>query len=133
MLTVQCPEHVRCRINASLLEQALINLIENAIKYSDSAAGVDLLVEDTADMTVIHVRDYGQGIPPEHLDRIFNRFYRVDKARTRKLGGTGLGLSIVKHIAQAHGGWAGVASEVGKGSTFSIFLPRHERRPAVGE
>lgn len=133
VITVQCPEHVRCRINASLLEQALINLIENAIKYSDSAAGVDVLVEDAADMTTIQVRDYGQGIPAEHLDRIFNRFYRVDKARTRKLGGTGLGLSIVKHIAQAHGGWAEVASEVGKGSTFSIYIPRSDRSHAVGE
>ncbi len=133
VLTVQCQENIRCRINASLLEQALINLVENAIKYSDSAAGVDLVVEDADDMTVIHVRDYGQGIPPEHLDRIFNRFYRVDKARTRKLGGTGLGLSIVKHIAQAHGGWAKVASEVGKGSTFSIYLPRHARQAVVGE
>ena len=133
VLAVHCPENIRCRVNASLLEQALINLIENAIKYSETSTGVDVIVEDSAELTVIRVRDYGRGIPEEHLDRIFNRFYRVDKARTRKLGGTGLGLSIVKHIAQAHGGWAEVQSAVGKGSTFSIHLPRTLRARAVGE
>ena len=72
---------------------------------------------------VLQVRDHGCGIGREHLPRIFERFYRVDKARSRKLGGTGLGLAIVKHIAQAHGGQASVESALGEGSTFSIRLP----------
>ena len=72
---------------------------------------------------VIWVKDQGPGIPPEHLTRIFERFYRVDRARSRELGGTGLGLSIVKHIALVHGGSATVESKVGHGSTFTLTLP----------
>jgi len=79
-------------------------------------------------MLVINVRDQGLGIPHEHLDRIFERFYRVDKARSRERGGTGLGLAIVKHIAQVHGGQVSVASTVGQGSTFTLRLPLHAKQ-----
>ena len=75
-------------------------------------------------MLVIDVRDQGVGIPHDHLDRIFERFYRVDKARSRERGGTGLGLAIVKHIAQVHGGQVSVTSMVGQGSTFTLHIPR---------
>jgi two-component system phosphate regulon sensor histidine kinase PhoR len=85
---------------------------------------VDVEAEEHASEVVIRVRDKGCGIEPEHLPRIFERFYRVDKARSRKLGGTGLGLSIVNHIIQAHEGTVDVQSTPGAGSTFSIHLPR---------
>ena len=79
-------------------------------------------------MLVIDVRDQGVGIPHNHLDRIFERFYRVDKARSRERGGTGLGLAIVKHIAQVHGGQVSVTSTVGQGSTFTLRLPLHVKQ-----
>lgn len=109
--------------NAHLLEQALLNLIMNAITYSE--VGSEVLVDVTFDQTKmqIAVKDNGIGIPASHLDRLFERFYRVDKSRSRKNGGTGLGLSIVKHIAQVHGGSVGVESIANKGSTFIITLP----------
>lgn len=114
---------VSARMNATLLEQAVTNLLDNAIKYSEPGHPVKVEVARENGHAVIHVRDQGVGIAPEHLPRIFERFYRVDRARGRKLGGTGLGLSIVKHIAQAHGGSVAVESAPGKGSTFSIVLP----------
>jgi two-component system phosphate regulon sensor histidine kinase PhoR len=116
-------------INAALLEQAVINLIDNAVKYSPDggAVRVDAALQDAG--IVIRVTDEGQGIEAKHLPRLFERFYRVDKARSRKLGGTGLGLAIVKHIAQAHRGIVTVESTPGAGSVFSIQFPaepRHE-------
>jgi len=112
--------------NAQLLEQALVNLIDNAVKYSDKNSAIELIAASKAGEIYINVTDRGCGIPDEHLPRIFERFYRVDKARSSELGGTGLGLAIVKHIAQAHGGRAEVKSEAGKGSMFSIILPVSE-------
>jgi len=128
-LDVSCDPQIVAEINAPLLEQALINLVDNAIKYSEPGRTVWITVGFEAGATdlpaavVITVRDEGCGIDAEHLPRLFERFYRVDKARSRKLGGTGLGLSIVKHIVQAHGGTVAVESEPGVGSTFAIRLP----------
>jgi two-component system phosphate regulon sensor histidine kinase PhoR len=120
---VRCPEGLAARVNTALLEQAIINLVDNAIKYSEPGCPVGVEAEERGGEVVISVRDRGCGIAPEHLPRIFERFYRVDKARSRTLGGTGLGLSIVKHIVQAHDGTVSVESTPGEGSTFSIHLP----------
>lgn len=111
------------RVNVRLMEQALVNLIDNSIKYSEPGANIDVEISQNSFGTTISVRDQGCGIAPEHLDRLFERFYRVDKARSRKLGGTGLGLAIVKHIAQAHGGRVTVKSIINQGSTFTLHLP----------
>jgi len=118
-----CPPDLTPTINAPLLEQALVNLITNAIKYSEPDKRVLVLTEAKDDSVIIRVKDEGFGIEHRHLDRLFERFYRVDTARSRKLGGTGLGLSIVKHIVQAHKGSISVESKVGTGSTFTITLP----------
>jgi two-component system, OmpR family, phosphate regulon sensor histidine kinase PhoR len=111
------------KINQPLLEQAIGNLIDNAVKYSDPQRPVSVEVSRKEREIIIVVKDQGIGIAAEHRERIFERFYRVDKARSRKLGGTGLGLSIVKHIASTHGGRVAVESELGKGSTFKIVIP----------
>lgn len=112
-------------VNRRLLEQALINLIDNAVKYNEKGGEVALqsLSLDGGRSVGINISDTGPGIPEEHLDRIFERFYRVEKSRSRAEGGTGLGLSIVKHIVLIHGGEVKVSSEVGTGSTFSTILP----------
>ncbi len=122
-LRLKCPSNLVVRMNSPLIEEAMINLIDNAIKYSPENMNIDILAEKKDKHVVICVKDEGAGIPDEHLSRIFERFYRVDKARSRKLGGTGLGLAIVKHIAQVHGGHVDVQSEMGRGSCFSIYLP----------
>lgn len=119
-----CDKDIASKINAPLLEQAIVNLLDNAIKYSAEGSTIRVEVTQTAEEIIIDVRDQGCGIEKEHLPRLFERFYRVDKARSRQLGGTGLGLAIVKHITQAHGGQVSVESVPGKGSTFSIRLPR---------
>jgi two-component system phosphate regulon sensor histidine kinase PhoR len=110
-------------IDPPLLEQAIVNLLDNAIKYSDEGSSVHVSAYQNDDSIIISVQDHGIGITKEHLPRLFERFYRADKTRSRKLGGTGLGLAIVKHITQAHGGYATVESIPGKGSTFSLHLP----------
>jgi two-component system phosphate regulon sensor histidine kinase PhoR len=122
-IELDCGAEVRAKINPPLMEQALVNLLDNAIKYSDEGGEVRLQAQADNGEVVISVSDHGCGIPAEHLARIFERFYRVDKARSRKLGGTGLGLSIVKHIVQAHHGSVLVESKAGEGSTFSIRIP----------
>jgi two-component system phosphate regulon sensor histidine kinase PhoR len=104
------------------LKQVLVNLLSNAIKYTESGGTVTVSDETVNNHVRISVRDTGCGIPAEHLPRIFERFYRVDKGRSRDVGGTGLGLAIVKHIVEAHGSKVEVQSEVGKGSTFSFTL-----------
>jgi two-component system phosphate regulon sensor histidine kinase PhoR len=126
-LVTACEDDLTAEVNPPLLEQALINLADNAIKYSDDGrtTTIDAVAEgvDGTAQLVLSVRDEGRGIAPEHLPRLFERFYRVDSARSRALGGTGLGLSIVKHIAQAHGGTVTVESTVGVGTTFTMRLP----------
>ena len=111
------------------LEQMLLNLIDNAIKFS-RPGGTVTISHEPGEGDLVSVKDTGEGIPPEHLPRIFERFYRVDRARSRELGGTGLGLAIVKHLARAHGGEVRVRSAPGEGSTFTIELPR-EPRPST--
>ncbi len=118
-----CPDDLTLEINAPLIEQALVNLIVNAVKYSEPEKSVLVLAEKQPDKVIIYVKDEGFGIDRKHLDRLFERFYRVDTARSRKLGGTGLGLSIVKHIMQAHEGTIRVESSVGIGSTFILTIP----------
>jgi two-component system phosphate regulon sensor histidine kinase PhoR len=118
-----CDDQLHAPVNAALLEQAVVNLVDNAIKYSPEGDCVRLEATRTESEVVIRVCDHGAGIEREHQPRLFERFYRVDKARSRELGGTGLGLAIVKHIAQAHGGWATVDSTPGEGSTFALHLP----------
>lgn len=109
--------------NTPLIEQAVVNLIENAVKYSDKNKKIIINLFKKDNHVVVSVQDQGFGIAAEHLPRLFERFYRVDKSHSSKLGGTGLGLAIVKHIAQSHGGFVSVDSIVNKGSTFSIHLP----------
>ncbi|MBF0209597.1 MAG: PAS domain-containing protein [Desulfamplus sp.] len=117
-------ESFRAFMDPILMEQALVNLLDNAIKYSSSGNKVTVACDkDEAGSIVISITDYGSGIGSEHLSRIFQRFYRVDKARSRDMGGTGLGLAIVKHIVKYHKGDISVASTLGKGSTFKITLP----------
>lgn len=116
-------EHI---ITASrfLLEQMFINLIDNAVKYTPDHGEVGIEITDKNEYLTIEIYDNGIGIPKDSLPRIFERFYRVDKTRSRKMGGTGLGLSIVKHIVIIHGGEIDVESEEGKGSRFRISLPK---------
>ncbi|MGL1888739.1 MAG: ATP-binding protein [Reichenbachiella sp.] len=105
--------------------QVLVNLISNAIKYSDKGAVVEVSLIDMGEKVDVIIKDSGIGIPAEHLNRIFERFYRVDKSRARAIGGTGLGLSIVKHIVEAHGSVIKVISTKGEGSEFSFELKKH--------
>jgi two-component system phosphate regulon sensor histidine kinase PhoR len=122
-MELACRDDLEARINPPLLEQALINLIDNAVKYSPEGSRIHVEATAGDGEVAIAVRDEGCGIAREHLPRIFERFYVVDKSRSRKLGGTGLGLAIVKHIAQAHGGRVTVDSTPGQGSTFTLYLP----------
>jgi two-component system phosphate regulon sensor histidine kinase PhoR len=106
------------------LEQVIVNLLDNAIKYTPENGSVTLSAADMGGMVKISVSDTGPGIPPKDMPRIFERFYRVDTARSREVEGTGLGLSIVKHIVQLHGGTVSVESTPGNGSTFSFTLKK---------
>ena len=126
----ECPDDLKARINAPLVEQAVVNLLDNAVKYSDSGSVVRVRAARESDEAVIRVEDQGCGIEAKHLPRIFERFYRADKARSRELGGTGLGLAIVKHITLAHRGTVTVESTVGVGSVFTIRLPYAAAEPA---
>jgi len=122
-LELEAPAELNACVNPSLLQQAVVNLVDNAIKYSPPDTVVRVVAGREQDRIAIRVIDQGCGIEAHHLPRLFERFYRVDKARSRKLGGTGLGLAIVKHIVLAHGGAVQVASRPGQGSTFTILLP----------
>ena len=122
-VTLECPADVAAPVNALLLQQAVANLVDNAIKYSNSNSSVKVSCHSGEEIT-ISVQDWGMGIAARHLPRLYERFYRVDKARSRKQGGTGLGLAIVKHITLTHNGRVSVQSSPGEGSTFSIHLPK---------
>jgi two-component system, OmpR family, phosphate regulon sensor histidine kinase PhoR len=122
-IEIDCPPDLAAPIHAPLLEQAVMNLLDNAVKYSPDHSLVRCSAERVNGEAVVSVIDRGVGIEPEHLPRVFERFYRTDKARSRELGGTGLGLSIVKHIAQVHAGRVSADSTPGRGSTFRLHLP----------
>ncbi len=126
-IRISCREDVDIVGNPHLLEQALINLISNAIRYTDAFGNITASIAISGIETVISITDTGCGIGATDLPRIFERFYRVDKARSRQGGGTGLGLSIVKHIAMVHGGRVDVSSKIGEGSTFRIIIPRQKK------
>lgn len=119
----EVPDAVIVSADPVRLEQMLTNLIDNAIKFNREGGSVTVSARHENGKDRISVADTGEGILPEHIGRIFERFYRTDKARSRDLGGTGLGLAIVKHLAKLHGGEVGVTSELGAGTTFVIELP----------
>jgi len=122
-IKTDCPGDLKYSLYGSFIVQALINLIDNAIKYSPPESKVWITAQDSNGKLVLQVRDKGIGIPSEHLERIFERFYRVDHSRSREAGGTGLGLSIVRHIALLHNGNVEAESHAGEGSVFRILLP----------
>lgn len=127
---VDVPDDMAASVHSHLLEQAVGNLLSNAINYSPEGSTVHVEARRIDGGGVqISVRDDGPGIAPQHLDRLFERFYRVDKARSREAGGTGLGLALVKHIALAHGGSVEVQSTVGEGSTFTLRIPDEAGNP----
>ena len=117
-------EKVEVYADYNRIYQVILNLVTNAIKYSEENTEVVLAFEQEGSKVEVFVKDYGAGISPEHLKRIFERFYRIDKSRSKDRGGTGLGLAIVKQIVEAHGSNVTVTSTVGKGSIFSFKLPK---------
>ena len=122
-LSVQTGADAFITANEDHVKQLLINLIDNAIKYTLEGGKVHVSVERNADKVLLRVRDTGIGIAKEHIPRLFERFYRVDKGRSRNMGGTGLGLAIVKHIVMDMGGEIDVQSELGVGTEFTVTLP----------
>jgi signal transduction histidine kinase len=111
------------------LEQILLNLVENALRYTREGGRITIESSVARNGVALQVSDTGAGIPPEHLPRIFERFYRADAGRSREAGGTGLGLAIVKHLAEAHGGTVSAESVVGSGTTIRIFFPEVATAP----
>jgi two-component system phosphate regulon sensor histidine kinase PhoR len=130
LIRLRCPPGLRAQLCPALIVQALANLLDNAVKYSPPSSMVSLEAEGKEGELVISVKDQGIGIPAEHLDRIFERFYRVDRSRTQDPGGTGLGLAIVRHIALIHQGAVEVESHAGEGSLFRLRIPLQSRRDA---
>ena len=122
-MEVHCPDTLVAMVDPTLMEQAVFNLVDNAIKYSGEGACISINAELKDRDIQIQVKDTGSGIDAAHLPKVFNRFYRVDKGRSRDQGGTGLGLAIVKHIIQYHNGRIEVESRRGKGTCFTITLP----------
>ena len=106
------------------LEQVFVNLVDNAIKYTKEGGRITVKLSGAGDSVIVTVEDNGIGIPKEDIERVFERFYRVDKAHSRELGGTGLGLSIAKHIVLVHNGEIRIESEVNKGTSVFVILPR---------
>ncbi len=122
-VSLECPAELEADCNPGLLEQAVLNLVDNALKYAPDTSPVDLVARAEGGKLVIEVSDRGPGIAPKDAERIFERFYRLDKARSRDSGGTGLGLAIVRHIALAHGGTVSVNPRQGGGSVFRLEIP----------
>ena len=132
-LRVEADPAVRLLGDRRQLVSALFNLLENAVKYSDAGAEVTVSARAAGDGVELDVADHGIGIPATDLERVFERFYRVDRARSRDTGGTGLGLAIVRHVAQNHGGDVVVRSREGEGSTFTLRLAGVAAVPPVTE
>lgn len=130
-LAYQGPTSCQVFANEGQLAQVVMNLVDNAINYTAEGEIKVTLEEDEEDRAILRVQDTGMGIATEHLPRLFERFYRVDKGRSRATGGTGLGLSIVRHIVEAHGGRVDVESELNKGSTFIIAIPHKTTDPKL--
>jgi len=146
-ITIDCAPEISAWIDRHAFEQVIGNLLDNAVKYAGDGASVTVTASGASretleregasslassvrpddDVTIVRVRDTGAGIPPQHLDRLFERFYRVDAGRSREMGGTGLGLAIVKHLVEAMDGAISVESTLGRGTTFTLLLPRAER------
>lgn len=122
-IRITAPGAIAFVANAGLVEQALVNLLDNALQYSPDGSDIEILAEAKGPNVVISVKDRGIGIPPNDLDHIFERFYRVDKSRNKNTGGTGLGLAIVKHVATAHEGDVRAESYINEGSVFTLSLP----------
>jgi signal transduction histidine kinase len=122
-ITVADGPPVRLLADEDLLIQLMLNLLNNAVKYTDDGGEVIMEWQARDGLAELMVRDTGPGIPPEHLPHVFERFYRVDSARSRAEGGAGLGLSICRWIAEAHGGSISVESAPGRGSTFTVRIP----------
>lgn len=128
---VKMDEGLTVQADSEKLKQVIINLLNNAISYTPLNGEISLIVEETNDFVRMQVKDTGIGIDMETLPRIFERFYRVDKARSRNTGGTGLGLAIVKHIIEVHGGKITVESEMDKGSTFSVYFLKESKTSSL--
>ncbi len=126
-IVIECDERLELYAHPILAEQAVSNLIDNAVKYSYPNTDVIVNAAKAENNIVITVSDSGPGIPKKSIGRIFDRFYRVDKSRSRELGGTGLGLAIVKHVARTHGGKVEVESETGRGSVFRVYFPTDQK------
>ena len=126
-VTLEVPAELMVQADPDRLRQILVNLLDNAVKYNTDGGRILVRAGHEAQRVTVTVSDTGIGIPPEHLPRIFERFYRVDQARSRELGGTGLGLAIVKHLVEAHGGSVSVESQPGSGSAFCFTLPTDSR------
>jgi len=123
-IVLDVAEDLSAWIDRNAFEQVLANLLDNAIKYAGEGTSVTVRGRADGDHAVVSVSDTGSGIPPQHLGRLFERFYRVDAGRSRDMGGTGLGLAIVKHLVESMGGTIIVESELGRGTTFTLHLPR---------
>jgi two-component system, OmpR family, phosphate regulon sensor histidine kinase PhoR len=123
----EVPPETQVFADVMRLEQMLTNLIDNAVKFNREGGNVTVSCQKNGTADLINITDTGEGISAEHLQRIFERFYRPDRARSREIGGTGLGLAIVKHLAKLHGGEISVSSTLGKGSIFTIELPSQNR------
>lgn len=132
-LILEVPEHLVILADRAALVQILINLVDNARKYSPEGGIITVRAELDLQRVRIRVSDTGIGIPESELERIFERFYRVDKARSRAQRGTGLGLAIVRHLVELHDGWINVQSELGTGSIFTVILPQPKELEAVGK